>query len=260
MRCGMDRQTRTGIANSVGVNAHAGAVGIEFQNVSPMVFTRCCVGIVHVRCRTYRDKHFLPIRAELHIAGPVPSAMWQVHKMLRCSRSLQVAVLIRKSYDGVCVSDVDPLRILAGRIKSDAVRTSKAGGKNSGIFWFAIRGDSTEDLDFAAAAFCQEKVPVGSGANQSRVFQSCRVKLNGEARGCFRPSVEGAGNQLRPIVGSICFIRNTESFRGDFPNRTRLLKAEVRIWCWWRRSRRLRWGKFCRRRAGLVGTCGILER
>src|SRR5260221_8254851 len=45
---GMDGQAAAGIADSVGIDAHIGAIGVELQNISAVFFFGCGVGVVDV--------------------------------------------------------------------------------------------------------------------------------------------------------------------------------------------------------------------
>src|SRR5215469_9742572 len=160
----IDRQPSAGIANSVSVNAHARAVRIELEDVGAVFLLGGCVGVVNVRCRPHRDEHFLAVRTELYIARPVVSSVRKINEMLRSSACLQIAILIRKSNYGICVSDIDPFRIISDRIECDTVRLIESGGEYSCLPCFSVFRDSAEYPDYPAAIFRQENVAVGCGA------------------------------------------------------------------------------------------------
>src|SRR4029077_8380033 len=96
----------------------------------------------------------------------------KIRDVLRRGGGFQVAILVGNTDDGVCVADVNPLRIVSRRIESDAIRAGYSVHVYRGFAGLAIRGDSAEHLDFAAAAFRQENIAVGGGAKQSWVIES----------------------------------------------------------------------------------------
>src|SRR5580704_14522737 len=165
---GIDGQAASGVADSVGIDAHFGAVGIELQNVGAVFFCGCCIRVIDVRGRAYGDEHFLAVSGTLYVSGPVSAAVGKIGDVLGRTGGLKVPIFVRNADDGVCVSDVDPLGIVSRRVKGDAVRLVEAFHKDGGLPGFAIGCDATEDLDFAAAAFSQEKIAVGGGADQAR--------------------------------------------------------------------------------------------
>src|SRR5882724_10255174 len=47
----------SGVADSVSIDAHVGAIGIECQDVSAVFLSGSGIRIIDVRARTYRDEH-----------------------------------------------------------------------------------------------------------------------------------------------------------------------------------------------------------
>ena len=74
------------VANAVGVNLHARAVGIELQNVGAVLFRRRGIRVVDIGGRAHGDEHFLAIERELNITCGVAAAGRQVGKVLRPDR------------------------------------------------------------------------------------------------------------------------------------------------------------------------------
>src|ERR1700689_1078266 len=250
-RLGLNGQPASGIANPVGVDAHRGSIGIELQNVRAILLTGSSVGIIDIGSRAYRDKHLFAVRRELHIPRPVPSAEWQVRNVLRRPGRLQVSVLVEKTNHGIGVPHVNPLRVIARRIKGNPIRTVKPGGKNAGLLRFAIRRDAAENLNIPAAALRQEKIPVRSGANQPGIIETCRIELHSESRWRLRPSAFGPRDQLWSIVRRVRGIRRGKIVDRYFADVSWLLEAKIK-------KRRLRLGGIFRdprgggRRSGTV--------
>ena len=173
---------------------------------------------------------------------------------------LQVAVLIRKANDGGFVADVDPLGIATGRIKGDAVGAAEPFGKDGGFPRFSIGSQTTEDSDFAAAAFSQEKVTVRSGADQAGIVESRCVKLNGEAVRRFRPGILGTSHELRTVVCRIGPVRSGKILRRNLAGLSGLLDAKIGVGWFGKRRVGFYGNKFRGRRDGLFSVRGGLER
>src|SRR5580698_253644 len=215
--------------------------------------------VVDIRCRSDRDKHLLTVSSELHVTGPMPFAMREVHNVLRRSGCLQFSIPVRESDNGVCISYVYPLRTVAGRIEGNSVWLVESRGENCSLLRFAIAGDSAEDSDFPTAAFCEENIAVGGGPDQSRVIQSRSVLLHDESGWSFRPSAARTRHQLRSIACRLADVWCRKILCCDSADFARLLKAEV---CEWRlRRRRIRPDRRCarRQRIGLLIARRILE-
>src|SRR5215469_461737 len=163
-RFGIDRQPSASIANSVSIDAHAGTVRIELEDVGAVLLLGSCVGVTNVRCRPHRDEHFLAVGTELYIACPVVSSVRKVNEMLRSSACLQIAILIGESNHGICVSNIDPFRIISDWKECDTVRLIQSGGEYSCLPCFSVFRDSAEYPDYPAATFRQQNVAVGCGA------------------------------------------------------------------------------------------------
>src|ERR1700693_5023160 len=67
------RNPSSGVANAVGIHAQLAGPRIAHQYVGTIFLLRSSIGIIHVRCRTDRDKHFLSILGEGHGTRPVPA-------------------------------------------------------------------------------------------------------------------------------------------------------------------------------------------
>ncbi len=65
---------------------------------------------------------------------------------------LQVAILIGKSDDGICVPDIDVLGSRARRIKSNPVGHGQAVGKYRVVFNLAIAGEPAKYVNAACVA------------------------------------------------------------------------------------------------------------
>ena len=72
---------------------------------------------------------FLPSGVNWMSRVQCPPPMGKLGEMLGGSPWLQVTVLVGKANHGIGVADVDPLRVIAGRIKGDAVGTFQPAAK-----------------------------------------------------------------------------------------------------------------------------------
>src|SRR5215510_5726826 len=100
-----------------------------------------------------------------------PCAGWKIgHNHLLFASRLQVAVSIRKAHDRIRIAHIYPLRIRSGRIKSNPEWPFKTGGKDFGLFRFSVFGQPSKYLDLSLAAFSQEQVTIGRGADQARII------------------------------------------------------------------------------------------
>src|SRR6202051_3255358 len=120
------------------------------------------------------------------------AAMGKIRDVLGGAGGFQVSAPIREADDGVCVADIDPLRVAARREEGNAVGAVESRDEDGSLAGFAIGSDAAEDLDFAGAAFRQENIAVGGGTNQSRIVESSCVQLDGESVRPFWPRIIGA--------------------------------------------------------------------
>jgi len=72
---------------------------------------------------------------------------------------------IREAHDGVRVSDINPLRMIAVGIERNA-KGWCSPREDGGFFWIPFRVHAAEDLDLAGFAFGEEEVAVGCEANE----------------------------------------------------------------------------------------------
>src|SRR5262249_31690827 len=93
------------VANAVGVDAKAGAVGVVLQHVGTVGLARVVVDILVVRVRAHGNVHFLAVAGKDNIAGPMAAAgqassTGQIGDYrLRRSTRLQIAHVIREAND-----------------------------------------------------------------------------------------------------------------------------------------------------------------
>src|SRR5436190_22064208 len=78
---------------------------------------------------------------------------------------LQVAIVIGKALNGIGVSDVNPLRIGARRIKCDAKRLAQPGSECGCLLGLAVFSDAAENLNLSALALRDKNIPIGSGSH-----------------------------------------------------------------------------------------------
>src|ERR1700720_2415083 len=69
------RNPSSGVANAVGIHAQLAVCRIAHQYVGTIFLLPSSIGIIHVRGRTDRDKHFLSILGEGH--GARPMSAWR---------------------------------------------------------------------------------------------------------------------------------------------------------------------------------------
>src|SRR5437868_11378704 len=80
---------------------------------------------------------------------------------------MQIAVLIRKTDDPICIGDVEKLRVISQRIKGDAeriiqARVGKQFSPQPAIF-------SAKDFDLIGMALSDKDVAVRSGEQKTRI-------------------------------------------------------------------------------------------
>src|SRR4030095_13207779 len=116
------------------------------------------------------------------------------------SLRFEIAITIRKSNDPIGVRDVQKLRVVAGRIKSDPERFVKiALCKGFSHIRFPIAVSIAEHLDLIGQMLYNEKVAVRWGKQESRIAKSSRVQFNFESGRSFGLRVRWTGHNPRPI-------------------------------------------------------------
>ncbi len=130
------------------------------------------------------------------------------NNLLRCAGRDEVAGLVRKAYDGVSVSDINPLWVRSAGIKSDAEREVEApGGEGRDLLRLAIGSDAAQDHDLVAMRVGQEDIAVGCRAHQPRLPEALRVHLHFESFGGHRPRTLGPRNNTRAVVHRLIRLR-----------------------------------------------------
>ena len=113
-----------GIADTRGIDLDELPFRSKFENVGAMMFVRMSVGIVYVRTGPDRDEELCSVGRKSQIACPMAAAGRKLgDDCFSRSARFQVAILIRKPHHRIGVANVNPLRVVTQRIKSDAKRT-----------------------------------------------------------------------------------------------------------------------------------------
>ena len=123
------------VADAGGVDALAGAVGIEFEHVGAIDFAGIVVGVIHIRARADGDEHLLAVTREHDVARPMAAAvgsavspLGRVFTMISAGpRAFKSPLRIGKAHDGIGVADVNVLRIRTRRIEGDSEGPMQAG-------------------------------------------------------------------------------------------------------------------------------------
>jgi len=142
-----------------------------------MVLLGMRVAVIHVGMRADGDEHSGAILGEDDVAGPVaaaaqPAAAGNAGQSFRCAASLQIAILVLESHDGIGVPNVDPTRIGAEGIKRNPEGLGQPGGEDLGLPRFAVTGHAAKDEDLAALAVGEKEIPVGRGSQQAGIPRS----------------------------------------------------------------------------------------
>ncbi len=108
------------------------------------------------------------------------SAHWQMrHDSFGRPARLFIATPVRKTDDRICVRNIDPLRIGAGRIERDAEGSGEPGCKDRrGRGMVAVRA---QYYNSSGGALGGEHIAVRRDANDARLAQSGRKKVDFEA-------------------------------------------------------------------------------
>src|SRR5271170_3402964 len=167
-----------------------------------------------------------------------------------CCGSFQISGLVGESNDGRCVSDVDPLRICASRVKRDAewmIEASSVGADGSCLTGI---GDAAQHQDGTSLRVCYEEIAIGRSVDDAGHHEGSRgrrVRLflvfgSLHRSGCITASIEldskacwGDGPRaLRPlnkrgtIVYRLRWIRFWQVGNRDYSTDARLLLRVVR--------------------------------
>ncbi len=159
-----------GIANARGVDFDELAIGRELQDIGAMKLSFGCVGFFcHIRARAHGDEKLCAIGREGKIASHMAAGRGKRRNNgFGGAGRLQVSVVIGKTNNGICVSDIDPLRIIAEGVKSNSERQLQAGGKYGSLLGLTVARDASEDIDLIGAAIGEEKIAIGCSSNLSR--------------------------------------------------------------------------------------------
>src|SRR5579864_406944 len=222
------------VADAVGIDAHAAAIRIEFQDIRAVKFLGIVVRILDVGVRSHRDVHLLAIAREGDVPSPVSlaaelsgSAGQIGNDHLLGSGRFQIANMIRKTDHGSRIAHVHPLRIVARRIKSDAKGTVEAGGKDAGGLGLAILVYAAKDLDLSCLALRQKEISVGRGAHQARFVEPGRVEFHLEAGEGLRHRTLRTRHKVGKVQRRRSFKRLRKVGDGELAEFPRLLLAEI---------------------------------
>ncbi len=105
-------------------------------------------------------------------AAAEAAAAGKIGDVLLGAGGCEVAVVVGEAHDFIGVADVNPLGVGAEGIESDAEGLVEIGGEDGDLFWLAVCIDAAKDFDFAAGAFREEEIAVGSEADEARVIEA----------------------------------------------------------------------------------------
>src|SRR5262245_816446 len=116
------------------------------------------------------------------------------------SMRFEIAITIWKSNDPIGIRDVQKLRVVAGRIKSDPERFIKiARCKSFRDVRLAIAVAIAQHLDLIGATLYNEDVAVRCGKKEPRIAKTGGVQFNFESRRNFGLRVSWPVYNARPI-------------------------------------------------------------
>src|SRR5436190_14058330 len=121
-------------------------------------------------------------------------------EFLSRSARFEIAITIRKSNHAISIRDVQKLRVVAWRIKSDPERfVQTAFCKNFSDVGLAIAVCIAQHLDLIGATLYNEDVAIRCAEQESRVAKSSRVQFDLEPRWNFWLHVSWPLHNVRPI-------------------------------------------------------------
>ena len=124
-------------------------------------------------------------------------------------------------------ADINPLRIVPGRIKRDPVGMIESTGKRPHLLRLSLRSDSAKNLDVSLVHLRHEEIPIGRSRDQAWIIQAARVKLHGKARQSFRPRTLGTRLHFRRISSRLRRERRRQILHRDLANGPWLFVAVV---------------------------------
>src|SRR6185312_2499429 len=158
---GIDRDTGW-IANSRSVDLHEFTFGRELENVGAVMLAWMRIGIVNVGSRADGDKELAAVQREGKIARPMAAARRQfIDDRLRRTAGLQIAIVIGIAHNGVRIAEIDPLRIIAKRIKRNPVIHLQTCCEDGLLFGLAVL-QPAKDLHLPGIALRDEQVSIRS--------------------------------------------------------------------------------------------------
>ena len=185
------------------------------------------VGVIHVRARSYRDKHFLAVLGEGQRPCPVPASRRQVGDVFRSGTRLQVPVVIRKANHLVGIAHIQPPRIGTRRIKSQAIRLFQTARENGRLLGLPVAGQPAKNSNASRITLRKENVAVRGGAQSAGIVESRGIQLNFESGWRHRPRVFRPRHQVRTVVRRLRRIGLRQILYGDLVDRSWLLVAEI---------------------------------
>ncbi len=81
-----------------------------------------------------------------------------------------VAILVRKTHDAVAVGDIDPLRVIARRIKGDAIGLVQI--RSEDVLLLDLGALDPVHANLIRLAVRNEEIAIGCCANDARILQS----------------------------------------------------------------------------------------
>src|ERR1700722_410950 len=157
--------TSAGVADSVGIDFQFAMVRIAGQNVGAVFLVGVSVRIVDVGSRADGNKHSRTIGRKFEGARPVTATVRQVGDVLRRSARFEIAIVIRKADYFIGVADINPLRVIARRIKGNSIRMIQALCEYLHLFGLAVLGQAAEDANASGIALRQKNVAGGRGTH-----------------------------------------------------------------------------------------------
>src|SRR6478609_4996058 len=121
-------------------------------------------------------------------------------QLLGWTMRFEIAITIWKSNDPIGIRDVQKLRVVAGRIKSDPERFIKISlCKSFSDVGLATAVAIAKHLDLIGATLHNEDVTVRRAEKESRIAKTSGVQFDFESRRNFGLRVRWPGHNARPI-------------------------------------------------------------
>ena len=134
------------------------------------------------------------------------SADRELGQLFSWTAGFEIAALIGKAHDAVCVADIDVFWIRPAGIEGDSEWLMEPFGEDGCLLRFSIGSDPAEDENLSGLALGNEEVAVWSGADKAGIVQSGGVLLDFEAFRRDGPGVRWLRGHAGAVVDGLLLV------------------------------------------------------